>query len=317
MNEIEKRRFLAKIARLYYLEGLTQQKIADRLTISRTKVSRYLERAREAGIVEVKINSPQEDYSHLEYSIEKLFKIKECIIVPTFEKDGAILESMADSLSNLLSRILKDGSYIGIGWGSSLSGISEHINISDKKGIKVVPMIGGLGKTGTGVHTNSVAKKFADRMGGISYMIHAPAVLDSREIKEIIEKDSNVKEIMDMAGKISTALVGLSDLGMDSTMIKTGNFSPGEFEYLGSLGVVGDVNLIFIDKDGRHVANRLDERIVRVPLNKMKRIENVIGVAFGRRKARVILGALKGKIINILLTDLETANEILKAGRGR
>ncbi|MBN2072506.1 MAG: sugar-binding transcriptional regulator [Actinobacteria bacterium] len=312
MNDIEKNRFLGKIARLYYLEGLTQQEVAGKLNISRTRVSRYLEKARENNIVEIKINSPGEDYSRIEYLIEKTFKIKECVIAPTLEKDEAILQSMAESLNNLLSRILKDECYMGIGWGSSLSGISKYINISNKKGIKVVPMIGGLGKIGTGVHTNSVAKKIADRLGGISYMIHAPAVLDSKKIKETVEKDSNVREIMEMAGKISTALIGLSDLGMDSTLIKTGNFSPGEFDYLSGLGVIGDVNLIFIDKNGRHVQNRLDDRIVRIPLNKLKKIENVIGVAFGRRKTPVILGALKGGIINILFTDLKTANEVLK-----
>ena len=109
----------------------------------------------------------------------------------------------------------------------------------DLKDIKVVPMIGGLGKTGTGVHTNSVAKRIADRVGGISYMIHSPAVMDSREVKEIMEKDSNVKEIMDMSEKIDTALIGLSDLGSDSTLIKTGSFTREDFEYLKSLGVCG------------------------------------------------------------------------------
>jgi len=158
-------------------------------------------------------------------------------------------------------------------------------------------MIGGLGKTGTGVHTNSVAQKIADRVGGISYMIHSPAVMDSREVKEIMEKDSNVKEIMDMSRRISTAIIGLSDLGDDSR----------------DLGVAGDANLIFIDSQGRHVPNRLDERIVRVPLERLRDIKNVIGVAFGRRKLEVILGALRGQIINILFTDNDTAKRIIKA----
>jgi DNA-binding transcriptional regulator LsrR (DeoR family) len=220
---------------------------------------------------------------------------------------------MGDSFNNLLSRLLENGDHIGIGWGYSLREISKYINIMDLTDIKVVPMIGGLGKTGTGVHTNSVAKRIADRVGGISYMIHSPAVMDSREVKEIMEKDSNVKEIMDMSGKIDTALVGLSDLGSDSTLIRTGSFSRQDFQYLEDMGVVGDVNLIFIDREGRHVPNKLDERIVRVPLERLKNIKNVIGVALGRRKLEVILAALKGQIINILFTDKDTARDIIKA----
>jgi len=314
MSELERKRFLAKIASLYYLEGLTQQSIANKLNISRTKVSRYLTRARSEGIAEIKINYPAKDFSSLEYQVEEKYKISECIIVDTLESSEATIEAMSERLNNILSRILKDGSHIGIGWGGSLREISKYINVMEKSDIKVIPMIGGLGKTGTGVHTNSVAKNIADRMNGISYMIHSPAVLDNKETKEIVEKDSNVREIMEMSSKIDTAIIGISDLGMDSTLIKTGSFTLEDFKYLESLDVVGDVNLIFIDENGNHVPNKIDERIVRVPLEGLKKINNLIGVAFGKRKLRVLLGALRGQIINVLFTDEETANGILEAG---
>lgn len=314
MNNIERKKFLSKIARLYYSERLTQQEIAGRLNISRTKVSRYLDEARKDKIVEIKINLPEEDYSNLEYRIEKSFKIKECIVVPTFENKEEILKMMACPLNNLFERILAGGSYLGIGWGSSLKGISDYINVRGKSDIKVVPIIGGLGKIGTGVHTNSVAKNIADRLGSISYMIHSPAVLDSKEIREIVENDSNTREIIKLYEKIDTALVGLSDIGPDSTLIKTGSFSLEEFKYLDSLGVVGDVNLIFINENGKHVPNRIDERIVRISPDRLKKVKNVIGVAFGRRKLKVILGALRGGLINILFTDEETAENIINSG---
>jgi DNA-binding transcriptional regulator LsrR (DeoR family) len=314
MNNIERKKFLSKIARLYYSERLTQQEIAGRLNISRTKVSRYLDEARKDKIVEIKINLPEEDYSNLEYRIEKSFKINECIVVPTFENNEEILKMMAGPLNNLFERILAGGSYLGIGWGSSLKGISDYINVRGKSDIKVVPIIGGLGKIGTGVHTNSVAKNIADRLGSISYMIHSPAVLDSKEIREIVENDSNTREIIKLYEKIDTALVGLSDIGPDSTLIKTGSFSLEEFKYLDSLGVVGDVNLIFINENGKHVPNRIDERIVRISPDRLKKVKNVIGVAFGRRKLKVILGALRGGLINILFTDEETAENIINSG---
>jgi deoxyribonucleoside regulator len=309
---LEEKRFIAKISRLYYIEGLTQQNIADKLKISRTKVSRYLTRARKAGIVEITINHTPEDFSNMEYQIEKKYRIRECIIVDTLENDGEIIRSMGERINNLLGRLLDNGSYIGIGWGYSMRELSRYINIVDKSDIKVVPMIGGLGRTGTGVHTNSVAKRIADRVGGISYMIHSPAVMDSRKVKQIMEKDSNVRAIMDMSEKIDTALIGLSDLGSESTLIKTGSFSEEDFRYLRRLGVVGDVNLIFIDREGRHVPNKIDERIVRVPLERLKKIKNVISVVFGKRKLEVLTAALRGHIINILLTDKDTAKYILR-----
>ncbi len=314
MDGAERKKLISKVARLYYIERLTQQKIADKLNISRTKVSRYLNIARKEKIVEIKINPRVEDYSELEYEIEKKFKIKECSVVPSFKNKEEVLKMMADPLNNLLERILVNGSYLGIGWGSSLKEVSDYINVNGKSDIKVVPIIGGLGKIGTGIHTNSVAKNIADKLGSISYMIHSPAILDSREIREIVEKDSNTREIIELSEKIDTALIGLSDIGPDSTLIKTGSFSMEEFRYLGSLGVIGDVNLIFINKRGEHVPNKIDERIVRISPDRLKRVKNVIGVAFGGRKLQVIVGALKGGLINVLFTDEETADHIIKSG---
>jgi DNA-binding transcriptional regulator LsrR (DeoR family) len=314
MESMEKKRILTRIAGLYYIENQTQQKIAERLNISRTKVSRYLDKARKEKIVEIKINLRKDDYSNLENSIEKKFNIRECIVVPTYENIEETLKAMAGPLNDLLERILENGSSLGIGWGNSLKGISDYIDISGKSGIKVIPIIGGLGKTGTGVHTNSVARNIADRLGGVSYMIHSPAVLDTKEIKEVVEKDSNISQVIKLTETIDTAMVGLSDIGPDSTLIKTGSFSAEEFKYLESLGVVGDVNLIFIDENGRPVPNKIDERIVRISPERLKKVKKVIGVAFGRRKLKVILGALRGGFLDILFTDEETASNINKIG---
>ncbi len=133
MSELERKRFLAKIASLYYLEGLTQQNIAYKLNISRTKVSRYLTRARKEGIAEIKINYPVKDFSSLEYQIEKKYRISECIIAGTFESNEATIEAMSGSLNNLLSRILKDGSHIGIGWGGIAAGDVKVYKCHGKK----------------------------------------------------------------------------------------------------------------------------------------------------------------------------------------
>ena len=315
MSKEEKNKLLSKISRLYYIGNLTQQEIADKLNISRTKVSRYLDKAREEKIVEIKINSPCENYEELEYVIEKRYKINECIVVPTYENREEILKEIAKELGNIFERILNDGDYLGIGWGTSLKSVADYLDIDRKTHIKVVPIIGGLGKVGTGIHTNSVARAVADKLGGISYMIHCPAVMDSKEAKEIIENDSNTKEIIEMSDKINVAMVGMGDISPESTLVKTGNFSIEEFDYLSSLGVAGGINLTFINEDGEHVISKMDDRIIRISTDKIKKIKNVIGVGFGDRKVKVIIGALRGKFINILLTDEKTAKKIIVEGR--
>ncbi|MCL5772438.1 MAG: sugar-binding transcriptional regulator [Actinobacteria bacterium] len=313
MNKSEELKLLSKISRLYYLEDLNQQIIADKLNISRTKVSRYLSKARKEGIVEIKVYSTREKFEELERSIEKKFGIKECLIVTTSEEIQETYRQMAVSLTNLLERFLNDGDMLGVGWGTTLKSVAEYIEPDKEIALKVVPLLGGLGKTGIEFHTNSVAKVLAEKFKGISYVLHSPGVLDSKQTREILEKDSSVSEIIEMFGKLKTAVIGLSDLGKDSTMIKTGNFTIQDFEYLSKLGAVGDANLIFIDKHGLPVPNRLDERIVKIPFEKLKRISNVIGIAFGEKKLNVILGALTNCIVNIMITDEMTGLKLLES----
>ena len=49
---------LVDVARLYYLDDLTHQQIADRLGLSRVKVTRLLRQAVEAKVVEFRIADP-------------------------------------------------------------------------------------------------------------------------------------------------------------------------------------------------------------------------------------------------------------------
>ncbi|MGM0366834.1 MAG: sugar-binding transcriptional regulator [Actinomycetota bacterium] len=311
MVDSEKQKLISKIARLYYLGNLTQQEIAERLGISRTRVSRYLGLARRENIVEISINSPSGQFGELEFEIEKKFGLGECLVAPSYESRDEVRRALAGRLASKLEMILEYGSYLGIGWGTTLKSVADYIEVGKNYGVKVVPLIGGLGKIGTGVHTNSIASTLANKLGGISYMIHSPAVLDSREVKEIIENDSNNREIIELSRKVETAILGISDIGPDSTLLKSGNFRQEEFGYLKSLGVIGDINLIFIDEHGDHIKNRLDERLIRISLERVKSIRNVVVVGFGKRKVPVIQGALRGHIINTLLTDEDTAKKIL------
>ena len=98
---------------------------------------------------------------------------------------------MAVSLAGLLERFLKDGDFLGVGWGTTLKSVAGYLEPDKRIDIKVIPLLGGLGKTDIQVHTNSVAKSLADRFGGTSYVLNSPAVLDSREAKEMLEKDSS------------------------------------------------------------------------------------------------------------------------------
>jgi len=306
------RKFLYKIAKLYYFDNFTQEEISKKLGISRSKVSRFLDKARAEKIIEIKLNYPEENYDKTETLIESKFGIRECIIVPSFDSQEEVFKNIAGELSMLLQRILKNGDYVGINWGNTLKEVVARLHFPKKININVVPMMGGLGKIDNGMQTNLIASNLADKLGGISYQIHFPAFLDSKNLKEMISDDSNVREIFDLSDKINTAILGMSATTENSTLIRMGIFTIKDIAYLKSLGIVGDINLNWVNSKGDFVPNDIFDRTLNIPFEKLRKIRNVIGIAFGNHKIKIIRALLLSRLINIFITDQDTAKRLVR-----
>ncbi len=313
MNDIEIEKLLPKIAHLYYLEDMNQDEIAEKFNINRVRVSRYLKKAREMNIVEIKVHYSKESYQELERLIENRYNLKECIVIPTHENPQGIFRELATSLTGVLHRIVKDGDSIGVNWGLTLKEVIALMDSPKRVDIKVVPICGGLGRIDRGIHTNSIAKSLADVFGGISYVINAPAILDSKKTREILIQDSNTKEIFELLKGLSCAVFSFSDLGPESSYVKYGLISTEEIEYLMSRSIVGDVNLDFLNMKGEHVPNRIYDRVIALPISEIKKIQNVVGIAFGVRKSEIARAVLRGNILDVLIIDRELAEAVASA----
>ena len=75
---------------------------------------------------------------------------------------------------------------------------------------------------------------------------------------------------------------------------------------------VGDICLRFFDIDGmadRFAGQRARDR--GEPLEQLARVDRLIGVAGGPRKYEAIRAALRGRLVNVLITDHVTAERLL------
>ena len=90
-----------------------------------------------------------------------------------------------------------------------------------------------------------------------------------------------------------------------------GYLAPDALARLRSEGAIGNICARHYGADGRSLALGLDGRVVGLDLDSLHKIDRVIGVAAGSIKAQAILGALRGRHINVLITDSHAAEEIL------
>jgi len=178
--------------------------------------------------------------------------------------------------------------------------------------VRVVQLIGGLGKPEARTHGADLVRRMAQALGAKPRLIHAPGIVKDKTIRDALVMDSQVADTLELAGRADAALVGLGICAAGSTLLADGDtLTATEVEELTALGVVGDMALQFFDREGRKVAHPIHDRIVGTDLETIKGIGRVIGVAGGKEKVTVIRAALCGGLINVLVTDDQTASRLL------
>jgi DNA-binding transcriptional regulator LsrR (DeoR family) len=112
--------------------------------------------------------------------------------------------------------------------------------------------------------------------------------------------------------KLDLALVGIGSLEPSSLLASSGNiFSPEERKHLRRAGAVGDICFQFIDKQGGLVNSPLMRRVIGIDLATLKLAPRVVGIAGGASKISAMRASLKGKWINVLITDKRTAEHLI------
>lgn len=71
---------LVEVARMYYDQDLTQQEIADKIYVSRSRVSRLIKKAKALGIVEIIIKPSFENHHNLEKILRDRFSLKDVLV---------------------------------------------------------------------------------------------------------------------------------------------------------------------------------------------------------------------------------------------
>ena len=317
MARIDELRLMAKVARMYHTRGLRQAEICARLNIHQSTVSRLLKRAEREGIVRVTVSLPSGTHTDTEDALQAKYELDDVVVVDCLEDEAQISHDLGAAAAFYLENTLKPSDVIGISsWSAALLEMVKAMHPSQRfKNTRVVQILGGVGSPNAEVHATQVTRRLAELIGGEATLLPAPGVVGSRGARDVLLKDRFVKEAVDLFDNMTIALVGIGATEPSRALASSGNiFSPQELKVLAGKGAVGDICLRFFDAEGRPVNSELNDRVISIELDRLRRIRRVVGVAGGRRKTNAILGALSGKLINVLITDFGTA-ERLMAGR--
>lgn len=311
----EELRLVSRVAYLYYIRKQRQSAIARQLDISQATVSRILKRAEEEGIVRTTVSMPTGVYAQLEDDLCSQYGLKVAIVVHCDdESDDAIFHHIGSAAAYYVETTLGQNEIIGVSsWSSSLLAMVDAMQpLTKPSGAKVVQILGGVGNPSAEVYATRITERFAGLVQGEAVYLPVPGVVGSCEVRDELMDGPFVREAVALFSQVTLALVGIGSVEPSKLLASSGNvFSIEELAMLKASGAVGDICLRFFGRDGQPVITPLNDRVISMSLEQLRKVKRSVGVAGGRRKTEAIRGALKGGWVNILITDHLTARRLL------
>ncbi len=295
---------------LYYHERLTHEEIAERLHMSRVSITRLLQRARAEGVVQFTITRPLPEQYKVENRLKEKFNLKSVTISNTMAEKGDTVREVCRSASFCLKKLLFPGCRLGVAFSSTLSSMVEFLDeASVPRNITIQEL------AGTYLSPNApygISWRIAEKLNANIISLPVPVVVQSEEMRNGLLQEPSIKEAMQGIPNVDLAIVGLGRIGHDSTLVKTGHFTPEIMQDLKEHGAVGDILLYFYDREGNYVPSPIEKRMIILSWEELNRIPDVIGVATGQDKVDAIIGALRSGMVHHLVTDMETALAVLQ-----
>jgi DNA-binding transcriptional regulator LsrR (DeoR family) len=302
---------LGKTARLYYDYGLTHQEVAEILKLSRVKVTRLLQQARQAGIVEIKVRTEASPYAASEATVAHAFGLDEAVVVPSFDDEFQLRASIARGVATYLQRILRSDMTVAIALSRTIAAVPNFIIDPRPTRASFVSLVGGLRHAPDAVNPYESTERLAQLFGGRAEHLHAPVVVGSREIARALMRDPAISRSLGKAADANAALVGLGGLKDHLNLVSEGALTAKEWNELIAAGAVGDIGARYFDIDGRPVKHELNRRIIGLTLEQLRRIPLRVVAAGGRDKDKAVHAALRRGLISVLVTDAGTAERVL------
>src|SRR3954468_18086956 len=222
---------LIKAARMYFLDGRSQDDVARVLGTSRSNVSRMLSAARAQGIVEIRVHDQTVRATELEQALGERFGLTQ-VRVAAFRPGADMRAAAGDLAAQWLDESLRDGQVLGLSWGTSLQAMGEAFSGDQPRSVEVVPLIGGLSPADSFVAGQELVRELAGRLGATYRYLHAPALLRSETAREALLAEPAIRDVLARASAADVAMVGIGAVGTGSSndIIAGLGLSPAELE---------------------------------------------------------------------------------------
>jgi deoxyribonucleoside regulator len=297
------------ITNLYYMENLTQEEIATKLRLSRITVTRVLKKARDEGLVQITVKRPMPELYRLALGLERKFGLKAAMVAPTRGTPAETMDAVGRAGAELLDRIVTPECSIGVAWSTTLRAILPYVRKPAFKLSRINELAGTYLTPST---PYGVSWVLAEKLGVSVESIPMPVLVRNGHVKDMMVREPAIRVALEDAATVDLAFVGLGNVSRESSIMLTGYVGEEQFAELGIKGAVGDILMRYYDAAGKYIPMSFEDQTVSLEWEKIMELPFTVAVAFGPGKLDAISGALAGKVIHGLVTDVWTAEALLE-----
>jgi DNA-binding transcriptional regulator LsrR (DeoR family) len=311
----------ASIARRHYIDGQTKIEIADELRLSRFKVARLLETAREQGLVRIEIGHAGTIDLDTSGRLAERFGLRHAIVVDTPDDDPVSLRrNLGTAAADLLSEIITPNDVIGLAWARSVQAM-----VSELKRLPPVPVVQLTGALSSNTNDTSssingdsavdIVREFARVSGGPAYLFFAPFLVPDPATARALRRQPDLARAFDKIPTVSIGVVGIGQWAPDLSTVHDAA-SQRERTRLTRDGVCAEAAGVFLSADGTELQTVLTDRMIGITGAQMRRIDHLIAIPYGVPKAAAVRAALLSGMVDTLVTHVSMAEKLLADADG-
>jgi DNA-binding transcriptional regulator LsrR (DeoR family) len=316
LADIEQLRLMTKAARMHHIQGERQTEIAEKMGISQAGVSRLLRMAEEQGIIRKIVVPPEGLYPDLEDGLIEAYGLEAVYVIDIGSTEDGIAQILGAAAARCLSDIFDGGPVLGFtSWSTTLREMARMIEPRQHGSAKyVVETLGDLGSPMLQHEADVATLQMAQAFDAEAVFLRAPGVLPTSGLRDAALADVHIRRALRQLDEVDIVLVGIGPADFHGPLEESDNFFTAEqLAAVRAAGAVGQLHQRFIDRDGDPVKTPLDDLVIGITLDQLRNAGRRIAVAGGVKKHEALAAALAGEWIDVLVTDVNSANYLMTA----
>ncbi|WP_394237704.1 sugar-binding transcriptional regulator [Niallia oryzisoli] len=309
----EEKKEIVNIAVYYYYKNMTQEQIASKFNVSRSVISRSLQKAKDLNIVNFYIKDDSFPIINMQSELEEKFRLKEVVVAPTYNlSEVEIHHLVIKQAVRYLQEEFKSVNKVGITWGRTLASLAREFPFEVHKNLTLVPLIGGMGHLEIEKHSNQICYDMMKKLQCECNYLYAPALAQDTTIKKSFYDSQYISNALEAGKNVDMAIFAVAAPFGNNLMREIGYATNKDLAEFEDLNVVGEMNSRFFNKDGVEVDCRINNHVIGISLDEIKLIPNKVVIASGLDRREAVLAAVKAGYVNTLIIDSNIGEYMLK-----